>query len=267
LILTNANNTWPGGERIAAGTLQSASLAEIGPGPVTLSGGGLYITSGGSFSTVKDLTISAAGTGITQAPGGFLEWTGVLRGGANLVLNGGVFNPDQTIVATQPWTGNHIINNATLMYTHARGLGTVPVLAPGYFTLNNGTLLTQGFLDGASVNQSIAAYSTLRGITVNGQATLDVRQGNLTTAYGVTFGQVIAGTGTVNYVGGANTNITVSGANTYTGKTTINSPQFFFTADSNFGTVPAAVMPTRSRWPAATCSSPPPPRPSTSTAV
>ncbi|MDX8455575.1 autotransporter domain-containing protein [Mesorhizobium sp. VK9D] len=218
LTLDNAN-TYTGGTTINAGTLNIGHLGALGTGEVTLTGGGaLNSTVSGSLTN-----------GVNFAPGSFA--TVSASTGRTLTLGGRV----------NMGSGG----GATVHFGSATNAGTV-VLDPGggvihrasSIAIDGGTLRLGRY--GSDYTQAAAGTSIASGATldINGNASVNHLSGagtvtndsgaaaTLTANYASasTFSGVIRdGTGSIALTKTGSGALTLSGANTYTGGTTINA--------------------------------------------
>ena len=217
LVLSGAN-TFSGGTTITAGTLQMGNAAALGTGTVALAGGtldvnGLTTNDIGSLSgsgTITNNGGSAAVLKVKQTAAGV--FSGTLQNGSNalaLTLDTGSSNT-LTLSGASTFSGGTTITAGTLRMGNAAALGT------GSVTLGGGTLDINGL-----TTNDIGSLSGSGTITNNGgsAAVLQVEQ----TAAGVFSGMLQDGSNTLALTldtGSSNT-LTLSGANTFSGGTTI----------------------------------------------
>jgi autotransporter-associated beta strand protein len=184
------------------GTLKVATLTTTIPATVTAANildGGLIVNTDGNDLTIAEDLLHDSGLGAT--PDGGLIKTGL----GTLTLSG--FNT---------YTGNTVINGGTVSVAADTNLGAAPASAtPGSLVINGGALAaTTGFtLDS---NRGLA----LGPDSGSGNGTINVATGETLTYAGIaanngggTGGLIKTGAGT----------LTLSGANTYTGNTTVNA--------------------------------------------
>ena len=214
-------NTFSGGTTIMAGALRMGNVAALGTGRVTLAGGvldinGLTTNDIGSLSgsgTITNNGGSAAVLKVQQTAAGV--FSGTLQNGSNtlaLTLDTGSSNT-LTLSGANTFSGGTTIAAGTLQMGNAAALGT------GSLTLAGGTL----DINGLTTNDIGSLSGTSGTITNNGgsAAVLNVKQ----TAAGVFSGTLQNGSDTLALTldtGSSNT-LTLSGANTYTGGTTITA--------------------------------------------
>jgi autotransporter-associated beta strand protein len=195
-------NAYTGATMIDAGTLALSGTGSIAASSSVVDNGTLDIS--GTTSGASIVSLSGSGTvnlgnqtlTLSNASGNF---AGVMGGTGGLTLAGGT----QTLDGINAYTGVTTINAGTLALS---GNGS---LSASSNVIDNGTLDISSTTHGASV-------SSLSG---NGTVTLGSQALVLNNASG-SFSGVITGTGGLTLGGGTEI---VSGANTYTGSTTIAS--------------------------------------------
>ena len=213
-------NTFSGGTTIMAGALRMGNAGALGTGSVTLGGGtldvnGLTTNDIGSLSgsgTITNDGGSAAVLQVKQTAAGV--FSGTLQNGSNtlaLTLDSGSSNI-LTLSGANTFSGSTTIAAGTLQMGNAAALGT------GSLTLAGGALDVNGL-----TTNDIGSLSGSGTITNNGgsAAVLNVKQ----TAAGVFSGTLQNGSNTLALTldSGSSNTLTLSGANTYTGGTTITA--------------------------------------------
>jgi T5SS/PEP-CTERM-associated repeat protein len=228
----------------ANGTLQITTNSALGSSTnyYLAENGALQFTPG--ITTVTNSIQVTNGTGIVEnASGSTLALNGTLtKSGTVLVLAGGDFEVNGQVTgsgAPDSFNSDLVVSNATVLLNNGNNNYTGPTYVIGGSTLRNGvenalptnTILTLGALsDGVVVNtydlnpnnQTIAALASAGGATnivqasTQGSQTLTIN-GAQSTTYGGLIQSAVAlirsGTG----------NTTLTGANTYSGGTTIRS--------------------------------------------
>ncbi|WP_260590772.1 autotransporter-associated beta strand repeat-containing protein [Variovorax sp. DXTD-1] len=222
-------NTFSGQANIGgAGTVEASLIANVGvagslgTGSIFINGGNLsYLGAGESTNknwTVSNGALNSNGTGAlalggTLAIGGTATLGGSFTGADNIisgVISGAgnlrsAGNSTWTLTGANTYTGSTIVNSGVLRAGTAGAFGASTVAQ-----VNGGTLDLNGFS---------RTFSTLSGTggTVNlGSATLTLEAPTGTTA---SYAGTIAGSGGLTKLGASTQ--TLTGANTYTGATTI----------------------------------------------
>jgi autotransporter-associated beta strand protein len=210
LVLTGASNTYGDATQIDGGTLQVGNgtlSGSLGTGLVQLANSSntkLQFNPGNSGLTVVS-EISSASSSSTSTPGSVAK-----IGSGSLTLS-----------RANSYNGQTIVSGGTLAITNASGLGTTA----GSTTVENGaTLDIKGVnvgaeaitLNGGTLKTSTGTSSLSGNVGLGANSTFDVSGTQLTLSgvvLGNGFGVTKSGSGT----------LVLSGANTYTGSTTINS--------------------------------------------
>ncbi|MDB6057456.1 MAG: Extracellular serine protease precursor [Verrucomicrobiales bacterium] len=176
---------------------------------ITLNGGGISVNAGLTFSANRGITLGASGGIIdgTSAP----VCPQIITGSGNLTKNGSGIC---TLSGANTYTGKTIINSSAQITINNSGGDAALGTAPGSFvadqlTLNGGTLSV-----GSAAN---AVLPPNRGVTIGASGgTLNVGSTKNLEVQGV-----IAGSGALTSSGATGQSVTLSGANTYTGKTSV----------------------------------------------
>ncbi|EAR2105840.1 autotransporter outer membrane beta-barrel domain-containing protein [Salmonella enterica subsp. enterica] len=208
-LILNAENTYTGGTTISGGTLVATNVDALGTGDVT-DDATLELNTGGTF----DNAISGSGQVVKS-------------GDETLTLSG-----------TNTYSGGTLISGGTLVASNVEALGTGDVTNDAVLELNtsgdfdnalsgsgqveksgDGTLTLSG--SNTYTGGTLISSGTLVANDVNALGTGDVTD-NATLALntGGTFDNAISGSGKVEKSG--DKTLTLSGANSYTGGTTIN---------------------------------------------
>ena len=221
LNLGGANNTYSGGTTLNSGILAISTDLNLGTygsgttGTVTFNGGTLQFAAG--FTTLhasRNVALGTSGYADTSVSGGTIAGT-ISGGGALSVVGGNTLS----LTGANSFTGGLNIQNGTLKLgnTAAAGAGTVTIGSvdnSATLDLNGASRTISGSLatDGTAANQKIANSSATA-------ATLNY------TGPTATFGGLIKdGTGTTALtLDNSGANLTLSGANTYSGGTAITA--------------------------------------------
>ncbi|MHB1183770.1 MAG: YDG domain-containing protein [Desulfobulbia bacterium] len=214
-FILSGNNTYGGNTTINGGTLSISADNNLGaapgaptPGSLTLNGGTLQTTADVALDANRGIALSGNGIFDTDA-GSDLTISGVIAGAGTLSKVG-----TGTLILTNSntYTGATSINAGTLLIGNDSGLGTAPGTAtPGHLTFNGGTLEMFNF------PPLTVALNANRGIALMaGGGEIEIGSGNTTTYAGI-----ISGNGALNK--GQGGTLELSGANSYTGQTTVSA--------------------------------------------
>ena len=196
LVLTGSN-TYSGTTLVYGGTLQAGRTNTFSPNSP------LFVT---DFSIFGNVDLNGFDQTVASLSGG-------TAGGANVALGTG----------TLTLGGN---NNSTTFAGFITGTGGITKQGTGFFALTNAnTYLGTTTINGGTLILN-GDTSQLVGNIVNSSALL------FNQPYNTTFSHVISGTGTLNYHAlSFNTILVLSGANTYTGTTTVEFAVLDFAGD------------------------------------
>ena len=199
-ITTSSYGAWGGSYSLAAAS-----------SPLVLNGGTLDVAS--SFTFTREINLGTSGGTVLSALGATLEVTGTVTGSGALIKQGA---GTLTMSGANTYTGTTTISAGTLSVTGSLADTTAVTVASGA-TYNVGA------------NDTIASIAGAGAVNLNSY-TLTVGDANSTTYSGV-----MSGTGNL-IKQGAGT-LTMSGANPYSGGTTVNAGTLFGGAGSLNNTV------------------------------
>jgi fibronectin-binding autotransporter adhesin len=223
------SNTYSGGTTIGGGVLRINADAALGTaaGALTFANNGsLQAAAGLSLNASRNVVINSGVTATLDTNGNAMGILGVISGsGAISKISAGTL----TLAGSNSFGGGTTINAGVLNINADASLGAVPSSAA-----TNLAFAGSGTLQFGANNVSLSAN---RGIAISGvTATFDT-QGNSATIAGT----IADGTGGPGALFKANSGtLYLTGANTYSGGTTINSGILNINADAALGTPPAS---------------------------
>lgn len=233
LILNNSGNYSDGETVIGPNTtLEVVSDHDAGNDGVTLNlqNGGIYqvndTTNNDQFLLPQCAVALLAGGGVFNNPNASLTMTNWITGGGSLTYTGG---SGKTLTLTD--TANNYSGG-----TVVAGPGTLQANAAGTLGSTAGTLTVSGGtlnLNGAS--HTVGAVTIAGGTIQNGTLTGSSYAGQSGTVSAVLAGSAALTKTTTN-------TLTLSGANTYTGITSITGGQLNISADNNLGAAPTSPV-------------------------
>jgi len=237
-IGSSTNST---GQQLSAETGFGALPAGETPDAITLDGGAIGVSTAISTDVFRGLTLGPNG-GVINALGAALTFNGPITGpgvlravgsrgitltGINTATGGTIIGSDIAMVGSVTTT-----TGGTLTINGDFNLGAVPA-APDPANIRLGTATAPGTL----IVAADGAIDANRGITVGAAG------GTLNTTKLVTYGGVIAGSGTFTKAGLGGT-LVLTGSNTFTGGLATFGGGFVeVSADANLGAVPATLKP------------------------
>jgi fibronectin-binding autotransporter adhesin len=209
-------NTYTGGTAINAGTLAVTTDANLGAAGSGLAFGGGTLQFLAGFASNRGTTLSAGG-GTFDTNGNSATLGGTIGGVGGLTKSGA---GTLTLSGASTYAGATNVNVGTL-----RAGATNTFSTNSAFTVAAGaTLALNGF------NQTIGSLAGVGNVTL-GSATLTTGNDNTNT----TFSGVISGTGGLVKIGTGT--LTLTGANTYTGPTTVSAGMLQVGNGSNVGNI------------------------------
>jgi fibronectin-binding autotransporter adhesin len=243
-LTLSGGNTFSGNTTISAGTLKLGAANVIPDGAskgdvvMNPSSGTATFDLGGFSETINGLTSSGAGSSVVDNSAS--STTPMLTIGGNNVtstFSGVIQNTAGTLALTKTgsgtltlsgantFSGSTTINAGTLSIGADNNLGTAPGSATaGSLTFGGGTLTTTASF----------TLNSNRGIVFNSTATIDVAASTTLTYVGIA-----AGSGGLTKTSAGT--LILSGANTYSGTTTINAGVISISEDNNLGAAPGSA--------------------------
>lgn len=200
-------NTYTGPTYINSGTLTISADTGLGavpgaatPGSLVFNGGTLTISGANTINSNRGVLLNSGGGTISNAAA--VTYSAIFAGTGNLTKAGA---GTLTMAGTNTYTGSTTVSAGGLAIGNDNRLGTPPTVAtPGHLTLGAVTLQITG----------ATTLNSNRGVLLTGNLTI-LADSNLT------YGGVIEGGFSINSSGSAGT-LTLSGLNTYTGKTSVS---------------------------------------------
>ena len=213
LTLSGANG-YTGLTTVSAGTLAYGANNALSSGAVTVSGGTLSL---GTFTdTVGTVTLSSGS--ITGGVGGTLTSTGTFEmqsGTVSGILAGSGIAMNKTTAGTVTFSGANTFTGLTTVSAGTLAYGANNALSSGAVTVSGGTLSLGTFTDTVgTVTLSSGSITGGVGGTLTSTGTFEMQSG--------TVSGILAGSGIAMNKTTAGT-VTLSGANTFTGLTTVSA--------------------------------------------
>lgn len=246
-LTLSGTNTFTGALSITGGTLSVGQFNSLGSGTSAITLGstavGTLAYTGGTATLSRDFTINGTGGGvISNTGGGTLTLTGTLtKNGTKLTLSGGTINVSGQITGALANSDLIVTGGAVVTLTNATNDYNGPTLVNGGATLKNGVTnalpSTSELTLGAASGNTAGTYdlngfnATVGGLNTAGTGanlvTNSAASGTqtLTVAGAGSFAGVIQDGATAHTAltkSGTGT-LTLSAAETYTGKTTVSS--------------------------------------------
>ena len=219
VVLTNASNSYSGGTTVNLGvSLQVDADDELGSGPLTLHNDGQLITTGNSFSTNKQITLTGYGGGLSPIAGTKATYNGAIVGTGQLYIGG---------------SGTVVLTNENNSYSGGTEIGST-LQVDSDAELGTGSLQLDGDLVTTGAGNS---FVTSKPIALGFFGTLAAATGTTATYNGV----ISDGTTTPGllFIGGNSTTagtVVLTNTNTYSGGTFVdNNATVEVASDANLG--------------------------------
>jgi len=237
-LILNGNGINGGGA-----LLNSGSTAGSSTGTVNLTGSSTIVSAGFGGLTVGG-AVTNSGYALTVDGAGATTLSGIVSGVGSLIKNG---TGNLILNGANSFSGGVILNSGTLGLGNASALGsisnivainggTVDVAINSAINSTMGTLLLNNDFATTSSGGSSGAWTAAAPVTLGKTVNVTANAAGGTTFSGVIsdagngYGLTKSGTGTM----------TLTGANTYSGTTTISGGVLQITSDAQLGAVPAS---------------------------
>ena len=245
-LTMSGSNSYTAGTTLTAGTLNINNSNALGTtaSTFTIAGGTIDNTSGSPISTINypmawtgnfaftgtnNLNLGTGAISALTANRTVTANSGILTVGGNIATNTFTLtksgNGTLVLSGTNAY-GKTIVSAGTLSVAADANLGTVPALTAASITLGGGTLsATSGF-----------TLNTNRGITLTSSSIIDVASGQTLSYGGVITGSTFGISKTSSGI------LTLSGANTYTGTTSISSGTLNLTGSGSLANTAVTIV-------------------------
>ena len=217
-LVLSGTNGYSGGTTVGGGILSVASDSNLGAvsGGVIM-GGGELLTSVDGFNSARTVDVGPIGGTLAAVSGTTATFTGVLSDTGALTVGDGTNAGKIVLSGTNTYSGGTNLNGGTLAVGSDSNLGT------GRLTFDGGIL------------EATASLNSAKAITLSaGGGTVITASGFTTTLSGV-----IGGNGSLSNNGGT---LVLTGANTYTGGTTISGGLFRLGNGGTTGSIGGNVL-------------------------
>lgn len=247
-LILSGSNTYSGITTLSLGTLSINADNNLGTAPgaatagkLVLGGGTLATTAGFTLSSNRGISVTGA-TNLDVATGTTLVYGGIIAGTARITkTNTGILTLSGSSSA---YTGGVTLSAGTLNINNAAALGgssatfiisggTIDNTSGSSVTLNNNP---QQWNSDFTFTGSNALNTGAGPVTLNASRQVTVGANTLTVA-----GIIADGGSGYNLTKAGSGTLTLTGANTYSGTTTLSLGTLSISADNNLGTAPASV--------------------------
>jgi fibronectin-binding autotransporter adhesin len=259
-LLLSGNNSYSGGTTLKAGSLYVGHANALGTGGLTINGGNFQareftpvsvsnaITIGGDFAIGGNSSLTLSGT---VDLGGDTR-TITVNNTANTTLSNTISNGGLSINnaggATLTLSGANTYDGGTTLNTGTLAAGNNSAFGTGGLTINGGTLVASGGACSLSNDVTVGGNFTFgeaghNELTLSGAVDLGgaTRTITVNNTADTTMSGVISGAASVGLTKDGAGSLTLPGANTYTGTTTLAAGTLIAGTDSPFGT-PATTL-------------------------
>ncbi len=235
LILSGNHNTYTGPTNLNGGITSFDGINDLGAGNAIGFNGGTLLYNAGNTTDITSRTVTT-----TSAGGAVID-----IGANNVTFNNSAISGSGSL--TKQGSGALLLNvantytGATTISAGSVKLGVAAAIpAASALTINGSTL----DINGLDVTLSNLAGSATGNVinSVSGNKIVTVNSTGNTTFSGVIAGNGVGG-GTIALTKIGSSTLTLAGANTYSGGTTISAGTLAISADNNLGTAPSSVTP------------------------
>src|ERR1035441_7254272 len=250
--VTASSGTFAIGNNTSTATdtiLTLGGSGNLGNGVSGTAGDLLYVASGSTFNIIGPN--GSTGSGVLKlvlGQSGSFKAAGTLNITAAVSDGGSAFGFTKTGAGSLTLSGANTYSGGTTIVSGTLALGVANALPTGT-TVTFGASGAAGTLDLAGLNQQVAGLAVASGATAASQIIGNSsKANNATLTYGggsSTFGGIIQntlGSGSKTVILTVSVgNLTLSGANTYSGGTMVNGGTLSVSTDGNLGAVPGAA--------------------------
>jgi autotransporter-associated beta strand protein len=238
MLILNSSNSFSGGTFVNGGTLQFVNnFYAGGVGPITLTGGTLYLNGIGTGTTVSSIGTNTLQTSGQPYSGFNLQGSGVLNlniGGGGVFSPGGNWNGFSGTLNFL--TGNWIRELDTVSFGSSNAVWNFGN-AGGLYNKNGGSSIYLGALFGGSaagISGATTATASLTTFVVGGVNTNSVFNGTITDGGAAAVALVFNGPGS----------LMLTGNNTFSGGTTVSGGTLLINSTGNgTGSGPVSINP------------------------